>query len=85
MYGKGGILRFTKDATLQPLLQDFRDEVMRSSEIYQEMSNGIIDSEMKWDGYLDGLGIDRGTPEGWVEGKRVKDRVRAEIKREYLT
>ena len=85
VFGKGGILRYTKNKTLQPLLDDFRAELMRSSEIYQEISNGIIDSEMKWDGFLDALGIDRSTPEGWVKAKREKDRVRAEIKREYLT
>ena len=83
--GNKGILRYTKNKALQPLLNDFGEEVVRSSEMYQEMSNGIIDSEMKWDTYIDGLNIDRGNPQGWVEGKREKDRVRQEIKREYLT
>ena len=49
------------------------------------MLKGIIDSEMKWDGYLDALNIDRGTPEVWVRAKKEKDRVRVEIKTEYLT
>ena len=35
--GKGGILRYTRNKTLQPLLNEFREELMRSSEIYQEI------------------------------------------------
>ena len=49
------------------------------------IADGIIDNEMRWDGYLEGLQIDTGNPEGWVEGKKEKDRIRAEINREYLT
>ena len=85
VYGKGGILRYTEDVKLKPLIDDFRNEIVRSSKIYQEMLNGIIDKEMKWDGYLDALNIDRGTPEGWVKAKNEKDRVRREIKDEYFT
>ena len=75
---------YTTDKTLQPLLVDFRYEVELSSKIYQEMSSGIIDKEMQWDGYLDALNINQGTPEGWLRAKNEKDRVRREIKREYL-
>ena len=85
VYGKGGILRYTEDISLRPLLNDFRAEIMKSSELYQEVSSGIIDSEMNWDGYLDALGINRGTPEGWVKAKNEKDRTRREIMGEYLT
>ena len=85
VYGKGGILRYTKNQDLLPLLKDFRAEIRNSSEAYQEISAGIIDSGMNWDGYLDALNIDRGTPEGWVKAKNEKDRVRIEILGEYLT
>ena len=85
MYGKGGVLRYTTDRTLKQLLDDFREEIIRSSKIYQEMSNGIIDKEMQWNGYLDALNIDRGTPEDWVKAKNEKDIVRREIKDEYFT
>ena len=85
VYGKGGILRYTDEQSLQPLLRDFRKELADSSEIYKEISSGVIDSEMKWDGYLDALNIDRGTPEGWVEAKKEKEKVRREIMGEYLT
>ena len=85
VFGKRGILRYTKNQDLQPLLDDFRAEVRNSSEAYQEYSAGIIDSEMNLDGYLDTLNIDRGTPEGWVKAKNEKDRIRREIMGEYLT
>ena len=85
VYGKGGILRYTEEQSLQTILEDFREEINNSSKIYQEISSGIIDSEMNWDGYLDGLGIDRGTPEGWVRAKNEKEGVRRKILGEYLT
>ena len=83
--GKGPGLRYTGDRTLQDTLMDFRGRLMDAQTLYEEHANGIIDQEMTWDNYFEGMQIDNNTIEGQVKGKREKDRIRAQIKMEYLT
>ena len=70
--GGNGILRYTGVKTLQETLNDFRGRLMDAQELYERMADGIIDQEMKWDGYLEGLGIDTNIAEGRVRAQKTK-------------
>ena len=70
--GKDGNLRYTGDKSLQPVLKDFSDKLMGARELYNKIADGIIDSEMKWDGYLEGLQIGTSRPEGVIKAKKAR-------------
>lgn len=49
------------------------------------VSSGMIDKELEWDDFFDGLKIDRNTPEGWNKARMTKEKIRAEIKKGFLS
>ena len=53
--------------------------------MYEELAGGIIDSEMKWDGYLEGLQIDTNRPEGEIRAQKTKRKIREEMKRGFIS
>ena len=83
--GKDGNLRYTGDKSLQTVLKDFRDRLMDVRELYNKIADGIIDSEMKWDGYLEGLQIYTNKAEGVIKAKRTKDKIRTEMKKGFIS
>ena len=72
--GKDGRLHYTGDRTLQDTLMDFRGRLADARALYEELANGIIDQEMKWDGYLEGMQIDTGNLEGAVRAQNLRRR-----------
>ena len=78
-------MRYTGDKTLQPVLKDFRDRLMDARELYSRIADGIIDVEMKWDGYLEGMQIDTNTPEGTIRAQTTKKEIREEMKRGFIS
>ena len=70
--GKDGILRYTGDRTLQDTVMDFRNRLADARALYEKLADGIIDTEMRWDGYLEGLQIDNNAVEGQVKGKKER-------------
>ena len=82
---KSGGLRYTGDKTPKPILDDFREELNVARNVYEELATRIIDAEMKWDDFFEGIKLDRSTAEGWVKAKKTKDEIRAEIKKGYLS
>ena len=83
--GEEGRLRYTGDKTLQPVLKDFRDRLKDARELYDRIADGIIDTEMKWDGYLEGLQIDTNTVDGVMKAKKTKDEIREEMKKGFIS
>ena len=70
---------------MQPVLKDFRDRQMDTRRLYEELADGIIDAEMKWDRYLEGMQIDTNWPEGEIRAQKTKKEIREEKKRGFIS
>ena len=58
---------------------------MDARALYEELADGIIDREMKWDGLLEGMQIDTNRPEGAVKAQKTKKEIREEMKRGFIS
>ena len=58
---------------------------MESTDLYKNIADGIIDADLKWDSYFEGLGMDTNTPGDWVKAKKTKDEIRAELKSGFIS
>ena len=65
---------------------DFRKVIENSRVEYEELANGIIDQEMKWDSFFEGVGgFNANTVEAHEKIKKAKAEIQAEMKKGFLS
>ena len=77
-------LGFTRNKKNLVRLGDFKNILKHSREQYKQFNNGIIDTEMKWDSFFEGLNFDTNTEAGLIKIEKTKDEIRAELKQGFF-